>query len=376
MSTQQTFRGRDLKEALARVKAALGEEALIVSSEHVRDGFFGQAVEVVAQPGESNIEQGLAAYAAVAAPEAPSSFERRFLPLEAEMRRLRAQLVSMVNRTGAVKSGHSTDGSSDTSLVSRLLMLGFPLETARSWSARLRQSKDPMTAIEKLVWDSVELGGPIAGNGARIIMCVGPSGAGKTTTIAKWAARAALEEGRRVLVITLDAFRAGAVEQLTRYTKLIGCELQAPRTNAELFSLLRSRPTNELILIDTAGRDPSAQHDLAAVANELRNIDSRAEVHLALPAMYGPRSLRAVIAQYRRFHINRLCFTKVDETHDFAPLASVIVADRLPLSYLTVGQRIPDDIELASADAICQRIVPSLVGVLCSDDIVVEERLV
>ena len=381
--TQQTFRGRDLREALAAVKSSLGEEALVVSTASVRDGLFGRAVEVVAQEPDTAAtplprnEIALAAYRTATAPEPKGpAFDERLKPLEAEMRRLRAQLVSFVSRPGAVRGGHLGDASSDTPIVAHLISLGFSLEMARAWSARITQSKDFMVAVEKLVWDAVDLTGPVGAAGARVCMCVGPSGAGKTTTIAKWAAAAALEENKRVVVITLDTFRAGAIEQLARYTKLIGCELLTAKNAAQLMAALDAHAAADLILIDTPGRDPSTQPELVDIGKKLIARDKRTEIHLALPAMYGPRALRAVVQSYRGFSVNRICFTKIDETHDFAPLAAVIANDRLPLSYWTTGQRIPEDIELVSTAGVVSRVVPSLITALCGESIVVEERFV
>lgn len=379
---QQTFRGRDLREALAAVRTALGEDALVVSTANVRDGLFGRAVEVVAKgpdaaaiPEPPRVESAVAAYRAAVAP-ATSSFDVRLRPLEAEMRRLRAQLVSLVSRPNAVKAGYAADAISDTPLVAQLLSLGFSLELARTWSARIEQSKDLMVAVEKLVWDSVDLTGPIGANGGRICMCVGPSGAGKTTTIAKWAAAAALEESKRVVVITLDSFRAGAVEQLARYTQLIGCELVSAKNATQLEAALDAHASADVIFIDTPGRDPETQAELVTISQRLLARDKKTEIHLALPAMYGARSLRSVVQLYRRFNVNRICFTKIDEAPDFAALAAVIANDRLPLSYWTTGQRIPEDIELVSTNGVVTRVVPGLVAALCGENIVVEERFV
>lgn len=398
----QTFRGRDLKEALGAVKLALGEDALVVSTKQVRDGLFGRAVEILAQaedteakrqpvaPANSQPRAAMAAYRAradaAAVPQA--DVDERLRPIESEMRRMRAQLVSLVGPSdfaladaglplGSVKRHNGTDGKNDTTfLVTVLLGLGLSVETARHWSARIQQSKDIVAAVEKLVWDTVELAGEVGSSGGKHIVCVGPSGAGKTTTIAKWAAHAVLKADKRIVVITLDSFRAGAAAQLGRYTELIGCELVAPKTRADLLAALDAHKDKDLIFVDTAGRDPATQQEVALVTKEILRRDRKAEVHLALPAMYGPRSLHTVIAAYRRFGVNRVCFTKVDETPDLAPLLSVLTEGRLPVSYWTTGQRIPDDLSLLSAPLLTEHLAPAIVRAIQQQRTQLLEQLV
>jgi flagellar biosynthesis protein FlhF len=227
--------------------------------------------------------------------------------------------------------------------------------------------------LEKLVFDTIDTSSAI-GEDSRLIMCVGPSGAGKTTTLAKWAAKAHLQEGKRVAIVTLDAFRAGAVAQVRRYADLIGCPLSVAEDMATLQLALDKHADKELIFVDTAGRDPSAQAELEAVSNALRARDRNAEIHLALPAMFGPRSMRATLDTYKRLGANRLCFTKIDEVIDFAPVALIGASAGLPLSYWTTGQRIPDDVERISAQGFAERTLQALTSSLFGAQLHVEER--
>lgn len=433
--TPQKFRGRDIKEALVAVKNALGEEALVLSTRQIRDGVFGKAIEIEAladakaapQPGlgtpsaraQNQYKSAVSAESAANKAEPSSSrVEDRVRPLEAELRRMRAQLLalteSQVVGTGSpasieqalewsarfadssVKSSDSprakgstpkgknhpasTTGQADSSmgalLTTRLLSLGFSLAQARRWSARIQQGPDVMTTVEKLVWDHIDLAGSCGYTGAQYVMCVGPSGAGKTTTIAKWAAKAALSEDKRIAIITMDNFRAGAFEQLSHYVQLIGCDLQQARSLNELGALVEEHSNKDLVFIDTAGRHIANQDELQSAASMLRAKDKHAEVHLALPCMFSAQSLRQIVANYRRIGVDRLCLTKADETSDFSALAAVVAEERLPLSYWTIGQRIPDDLELASLPLSTRRIATSLAKALLAADAPAVEQFV
>jgi flagellar biosynthesis GTPase FlhF len=188
----------------------------------------------------------------------------------------------------------------------------------------------------------------VAPSKASVIVLVGPTGAGKTTTIAKLAARAALVDGVSVRLITLDSFRIGGVDQIRTYAELIGVPVDVAERPEDLAALLaarrRVRPT--LTLIDTAGRSPRDHAAIAELARALHPIARHhPEVHLVAPAATSLDALARLADRYRALGATRLLVTKLDE-HDTHPeLVQMPGRVGLPITWVTTGQAVPEDLE-------------------------------
>jgi flagellar biosynthesis protein FlhF len=163
---------------------------------------------------------------------------------------------------------------------------------------------------------------------ARAEVFIGPPGVGKTTTIAKIAARERARRGQLLGMVAADGFRSGAVEQ---------------RTADELQAALNSRQT---LLVDTAGRSPrdAAVRDVLQVLSKRRNV----RTHLVVPADTSASAARRIFDLYREARPERLVVTKLDEAETIAPLLGLIRDQRLPVSYVTAGQQVPEDLDRAT----------------------------
>ncbi|TAJ25928.1 MAG: flagellar biosynthesis protein FlhF [Nitrospirae bacterium] len=202
-------------------------------------------------------------------------------------------------------------------------------------------------ALHRSLAREVKVAGPLLGLGEwkKTVIFTGPTGVGKTTTIAKLAAHYKLKEKRSVALITLDTYRVAAVEQLKMYANVIGVSLDVALTKYEAVECIRRRRKAELILIDTAGRSPMD----AAGMEELRqlvDLDHPLEVHLVLSAATRERDLLEGVTRYAGLPISRLLFTKLDETTGFGGLYDLMLRSGLPLSYVSIGQNVPDDLEV------------------------------
>jgi flagellar biosynthesis protein FlhF len=185
----------------------------------------------------------------------------------------------------------------------------------------------------------------------RVAAVVGPAGAGKTTALAKLAIRFAVGERKRVHLLTVDPLRVGAVEQLQAYAALLDMPLTPvsdlallPRLVSQL-SQRAERP--DLILIDTPGYGPAESEQAERLADcllQVRGLD----VHLVLSLTAKPRDLRRGFEQYRFFQPAKLLFARLDETDSYGPILNESVRTRLPLSFLSTGQRVPDDLTPAT----------------------------
>jgi len=194
--------------------------------------------------------------------------------------------------------------------------------------------------------------GLILGEGHRIVACVGPTGAGKTTTLAKLAARARLDHGRSVGVISLDTFRVGAVEQWQRYSQLIGVRFQIARTPAEFERGLCSS-TSDLVLVDTSGRGARDNQDSWPLAACLPLVTTHPiDTLVVLPAWLRGHDAEQVIHTYADVRPSGVVVTKTDEATQYGGVIQSVLTSQLPITYVCDGARVPEDISDADADII------------------------
>lgn len=184
-----------------------------------------------------------------------------------------------------------------------------------------------------------------------VIALVGPTGVGKTTTIAKLAARVALRERRRVELITLDTYRIAAVDQLRTYAEIIGAGFHVPRSVLELDALIQRFAGEATVLIDTIGRSARDLADQLELADYLRANDDIIKC-LVIQASTHPTDALLAVSKFALFGANRLVITKLDETGRPGAAISAAAASDLPLVYLCSGQRVPEDIEKATPQSL------------------------
>jgi len=183
----------------------------------------------------------------------------------------------------------------------------------------------------------------------KVVALVGPTGVGKTTTIAKLAANFALREKYRVALITADTYRIAAVEQLKTYADLIGIPIEVVYTPQELQEALYRHQDKQLVLIDTAGRSPANQPQMAELETLLA-VDSTIEKHLVLSATTKFTECLSTVQRFQDCNPQKYLFTKIDEACNMGTVFSLMYHSPRPLSYITTGQNVPDDIEQADPE--------------------------
>jgi flagellar biosynthesis protein FlhF len=183
------------------------------------------------------------------------------------------------------------------------------------------------------------------------MMFVGPTGVGKTTTIAKLAARYAykLGENYKVGVITLDSFRVGAVEQLKAYTNIMRLPLEVVKKPEELDEAISRLKDCNYILIDTAGSSQYDKDKIDLILEYQLKVDVNIEKTLVLPANIKETDLSEIYEHYSKLDIDYLTYTKLDETRSFGSLISFVHKIKKSITYFSIGQNVPDD--LMGADA-------------------------
>jgi flagellar biosynthesis protein FlhF len=328
------------------------------------------------------------------APVAPANSERR-LPDErgmllgaiarsdADRLRQEAPLDSIAGAVDAVLC-RDGDGGAGTGAAGRLNLPGRLLDT---YAALLEQELDRgiadralQEAREMLAPASWEDPGEVRAavqsalarllpeppapapsrGGARTISLIGPTGVGKTTTIAKLAALLKLRLHLRVGLITCDTYRIAAVEQLRTYAEIIGLPLIVVQDPAEMRTAKERLRDLDAVLVDTAGR---SQNDTARLRELAEFVDAAEadEVHLVLSAVAGRRVLQKELEAYAAIRADRVVLTKLDEAVTFGPLFSLLAETGRSASYLCTGQEVPEHIEPATAQRLADLVLGGMV---------------
>ncbi len=192
-------------------------------------------------------------------------------------------------------------------------------------------------------------------NKPNVYMFLGPTGVGKTTTLAKIAARLALVENKKIGLITADTYRIAAVEQLKTYSEILGIPLEVIYEASELQDAIERFKDKDYILIDTAGRSHKSK-ELKSDYDELVRYLKDVKIYLVMSMTTSFKDLKSIIDSYGFLKEYRLLFTKLDEATSYGNILNMKVLTGKPLSYFTIGQSVPDDIEVADKERIIQYI--------------------
>jgi flagellar biosynthesis protein FlhF len=371
--TLRTFRAADSRSVLAAVKAALGPDAMILSTREIPGSLFrASSVEVtaamVADEGAAPAPVPIPAPSGALAERASALYgETTRRPSEDVSRELDALRACVAETQSALSSvARQARIGQDLQLApaaaqfhTHLSMLGFDPILAEELVRQLMRGGVPRTAagfreparnaLARVVkscpppWEAAGVGA----RKRRVIALVGPTGVGKTTTLAKIAARALLDQKLKVALITFDTYRIGAAEQIAHYGNLMDVPTFVARDRAELATALSRCSEAQLVLIDTAGR--SSMEDVERQAELARSVPS-VELHLVLSAVTSAMDLAAIARRYRTLQPSQLIFTKVDESSAPGGLLSAIAATQKPVGCIGNGQRVPEDLHGQSAD--------------------------
>ena len=416
----KTFEAASMQDALAIVKREMGEDAFILST-RTRAAADGALIEVTAAVDEAVAPPTALREPATATgtyglrPPLGRSREQatprpRALPADPgplpppppplDIQPLRKELLEIKGAVEALRDQEARNAEilkeldALKALLSRIQKQGMPPSqlalpfALQSLYGELVQSDvDPMIALRlcehtqralleqdqsrdldpekarlylhRVITDFIPVAAPIQlePGKVRVAALVGPTGVGKTTTIAKLAAFAKLNLKQKVALITLDTFRLAAVDQLQQYAQILQVPIHVALTVEDIRSALRFYQDRALVLIDTPGHSPKDTGVLEQLSKLLQELPE-AEVHLVLSATTKPRDLADIAQRFEPLHPTRMIFTKLDETATFGPVLSTLVRVKRPLSYLGTGQEVPDDLEMATSRRVADLILP------------------
>jgi flagellar biosynthesis protein FlhF len=190
----------------------------------------------------------------------------------------------------------------------------------------------------------------------KIIHFVGPTGVGKTTTIAKIAAHLIMKENKKVALITMDTYRIGAIDQLKTYSKILDIPLEIAYNYEDFVNAKKKLADFDIILVDTAGRN----YKQVEFINQLsESIDYQEEdaMYLVLSITTKYKELQQIFKQFSSFSIEKVIFTKIDETNEYGPMLNMILNCQVGVAFMTNGQSVPDDLLIASNHRVSSMLV-------------------
>lgn len=389
-----------LPEAVSMIKNELGKDAVILNTKEIKvGGFMGmfrkKKMEVIAAiesapsiPAAKQLSQQrlhvphtnaaieqliqgaqLASTAVIESPEekqppGKETQEREQFIID-EIRGLRQMMVKMANL-----------GSAEAAMTEALGDLKRQLEEQEmdvQWRERLiqtildKQLEEKTEFTREQVWElaSEQIGQwlqPFAGreisSEARVVHFVGPTGVGKTTTIAKLAAEQTIKQGRKVGFITSDTYRIAAVDQLRTYANILNVPLEVVFSPMDLQKAFSQLAGCDLIYMDTAGRNFRSELHVSEV-NSLLQSSEPSETVLVLSMTGKTKDMADVADHFRKYGVSKVLFTKLDETSVYGAIFNLVMSYELYPTYMASGQTVPDDIDLFDIDTYIQLLLGS-----------------
>ncbi len=352
----KVFTAGNIQDAMAQVKHDLGRDAVILHTRRFRKGgflgFFGkETVEVMAAldtpPPVPPPERKAAAHT-VAAPRGDEDAKVTAMQLEmATMRKMVEQVLAKLPRQEKHQSplyDLLVRNDIDAAIAENLVQ-GLPEDGPLTGNnpAFVRQ-----LLIERMTNYLQRVEGIVPPeSGCKVVAFIGPTGVGKTTTIAKLAADFTFSQGMKVAVVTADTYRISAVEQLKTYADIIDVPLEIVYTPDEMKAALFRHRDKRLVFIDTAGRSPRNQYQLAEL-QALLAVDPYIETNLVLSATTKYADALDAVNRFSVCSPQKFLFTKLDEATNLGTVFNLLYQFPTTLSYVTTGQNVPDDIELAN----------------------------
>lgn len=321
----------DMREAVIRARYELGSDAIIISQKSVRPGkwynIFRKSKLEVTVAIEENIHEKTKEEKGKA-DAAPVAIEKQ-------------EQVKAAGKFEATKK-HKVFGRSEKALA-----------RWQEYCERLAISEESVgfEQMKKFIGEAytensfsreLKLG--------RINVLVGPTGVGKTTTIAKLASSEFLQNDKKVGLITIDTYRIAAVEQLKKYAEILGINCEPVNEPAEMKGKLHKLRNCDIILVDTVGASPKNEDRIEDVGNYLAEIEDEKNTYLTVSMSADVDTNDSIFEKYRALGYNSVILTKFDEVKNFNNFWNMMENNELPIQYFCFGQTVPEDIKESSLD--------------------------
>ena len=381
----KTFEAPTMQEALTLARHELGDDAIVLNTKHVKAagilGLRGQgkvelmaaiddsesmpaAGSVLSAPAVSQYAATVVAEPVAVAKPAVNSFAAQLYAgasnaisePDPEVKQLRCELKELTSIVQSIMNmqPHIQSPASPAKLDKPLLLrLGVDEDLARGLLGECLAEDDPMRLASMLAAKIQAFAVPPTIDSRQVIALVGPTGVGKTTTLAKLAAKFSLEQGKKVAMVTADTYRIGAVEQLRTYARIMGVSLEIALSPEEVAAGVAKHQDKDVVLIDTVGRSQRSDEHLS----ELKTFVDAArptETYLVVAASLSNEVQREVMEKFTMLSPTKLVITKLDESLNRGCLINLPLRTGLGISCTTAGQNVPQDIDFAEAGKIAR----------------------
>lgn len=369
------FLASNNQEAMLKIKTELGSDAVILHQRKVKPkGFFGlfkkSIVEIVAakedyyneNSTEKNIQQ---------LPENKLKSQVELKVIKGEEKNFSKEIFEIKSMLHTVLAGINSkpvDGV-DTALSKDLndfksYLIAQEIETGllskiivelvdiiKEHSQDEVEKEIIYREFQKVIQNYITDQGQ--GTISNVVFFVGPTGVGKTTTIAKLAANFSLNEGKTVGLISADTYRIAAVEQLKTYCNILNIPMEIIYESSEVNEAINRLKEKDIILVDTAGRSHKNENQIKELAQLLNEVEEK-EIYLVVSCTTKDKDLKEIIKAYEFIDNYKIIFTKLDEATTVGSILNVAYETKRPISYITTGQSVPDDIEILDVHKVAE----------------------
>lgn len=370
-----------MNEAMTRIRYELGKDAVIISQRKIRKpglkGFFSKKIIEVtaavenAKKTEEDMTDSIEAIKKVAFKEGlfsgnddRSQKEKKTTSVEEnltdaknednvhiikEMQEMKTLITEMMSKTPEKTQRRSKlqikleNNDVNEKAVKKVMTKVKAMDEEMDETQKAKSAIENMISVSKAKMEGA-------------VVLVGPTGVGKTTTIAKLAGRLSLVEKKKVGLITIDTYRIGAVEQLKTYADIMNIPFKVVFAIKEMENAVESMSDCDVILIDTTGRSSKNTMQISELRAFIEKVDTN-NIHLVLSCTTKNKDLESIIQGYSALNYNNIIITKMDETSTYGSILNILDSAKKPLSFVTTGQNVPDDIRSISCSEVSSLIL-------------------
>ncbi len=359
----KTFEAKTMAEALTNVKNEMGPDAVIISTKNTRKGagsfgLFGvPKVEVTAARGGTvKGKESLKPSGELTGIDVLNEQLNDIKELLLDMSRSRRPDHSETPVSGGFKPIYTTMIQAGVSPKLAIKLVEKSRNLLGNREGKIAGTYLAKEALAKSIVDMIRVSSDLDGKG-RPVAFVGPTGVGKTTTLAKLAAHYSMKLGKDVALITIDTYRIGAVEQLKIYADILKIPMAVASTPRDLSEKVKSFNDKDIILIDTAGGNQKDHSRISLLKDFFITNDIDVDLHLLASATTKASDLVDILDKFGELPISRYIISKLDESTRFGALLNIAAKYKVPYSYFTTGQKVPEDIESATPERVADLIL-------------------